>query len=55
MDGLRALVTIHVDDTRYAGDESAQEIWDALHQRLKFGTNIDKASGGWMAKVLWTV
>ena len=43
---LRALVTIHVDDTRYAGDESAQEIWDALHQRLKFGQHR-KATDGW--------
>ena len=43
---LRALVTIHVDDTRYAGDETSQEIWDALHQRLKFGQHR-KATDGW--------
>ena len=34
---LRAVVTIHVDDIRYAGDDTAQEIWDALHEKLKFG------------------
>ena len=43
---LRAAVTIHVDDTRYAGDETAQEIWDALHQKLKFGQHR-KATDGW--------
>ena len=43
---LRAMVTIHVDDTRYAGDETAQKIWDALHERLKFGQHR-KATDGW--------
>ena len=43
---LRAVVTIHVDDTRYAGDETAQEIWDALHERLKFGQHR-LATDGW--------
>ena len=42
---LRALVTIHVDDTRYAGDETSQEIWDALHQRLKFGQRRKATDG----------
>ena len=43
---LRALVTIHVDDTRYAGDESAQGLWDELHARLRFG-KLRKATEGW--------
>ena len=43
---LRALVTIHVDDTRYAGDETAKEIWDKLHERLKFGQHR-RARDGW--------
>ena len=43
---LRAIVTIHVDDARYAGDETAQEIWDALHERLKFGQHR-LATEGW--------
>ena len=43
---LRALVCIHVDDTRYAGDETAQELWDELHRRLKFGT-CRSAVEGW--------
>ena len=34
---LRAVVCIHVDDTRYTGDETAQQLWDELHRRLKFG------------------
>ena len=43
---LRAVVTIHVDDTRYAGDESAEEIWDKLHERLKF-VQHRRARDGW--------
>ena len=43
---LRALVTIHVDDTRYAGDASAQQLWDELHRRLQFG-KLRKATDGW--------
>ena len=43
---LRAMVCIHVDDTRYAGDETSQEIWDKLHQRLKFG-KLRRATEGW--------
>ena len=43
---LRAMVCIHVDDTRYAGDETSQEIWDKLHQKLKFG-KLRKATDGW--------
>ena len=31
------MASIHVDDTRFAGDETANEIWDQLRQRLKFG------------------
>jgi hypothetical protein len=43
---LRAVVCIHVDDTRYAGDSTAQELWDELHKRLKFGA-LRKATDGW--------
>ena len=44
---VRALASIHVDDTRYAGDETAQEIWDKLRGRLKFGKQR-KATDGWV-------
>ena len=44
---VRALASIHVDDTRYAGDETAQEIWDQLRMRLKFGKQR-KATDGWV-------
>ena len=43
---LRAVACIHVDDTRYAGDETAQAIWDKVHQRLRFG-KLRKATDGW--------
>ena len=43
---LRAMVCIHVDDTRYAGDETSTMIWDELHKRLKFG-KLRKATDGW--------
>ena len=43
---LRALVTIHVDDARYAGDGTSNEIWDELHKRLKFGQHR-RAVDGW--------
>ena len=43
---LRAVVCIHVDDTRYAGDETAAELWQALHQRLKFG-DLRRSTEGW--------
>ena len=43
---LRALVCIHVDDTRYAGDETSQQLWDDLHRRLKFGS-LRSATEGW--------
>ncbi|CAE7238450.1 TY4B-J, partial [Symbiodinium sp. CCMP2456] len=43
---LRAMASIHVDDTRYAGDESSQELWDQLHAKLKFG-KLRKATEGW--------
>ena len=43
---LRAVVCIHVDDTRYAGDDSAQQLWDQLHDRLKFGS-LRAATEGW--------
>ena len=43
---LRAMASIHVDDTRYAGDESSQVLWDALHQKLKFG-KLRRATEGW--------
>ena len=34
---LRALACIHVDDTRYCGDETGASIWEGLHAKLKFG------------------
>ena len=34
---LRALACIHVDDTRYCGDASSEEIWKQVHQCLNFG------------------
>ena len=43
---LRAMASIHVDDTRYAGDETADEIWDELRRRLKFGKHR-RAVDGW--------
>ena len=43
---LRAMVCIHVDDTRYAGDETAEALWSELHKRLKFG-KLRKATDGW--------
>ena len=39
---LRAMASIHVDDTRYAGDSSSQELWDQLHAKLK--TSVDVGS-----------
>ena len=44
---VRAMASIHVDDTRYAGDETAQVIWDQLRARLKFGKQR-KATDGWV-------
>ena len=44
---LRAVAAIHVDDARYGGDETASdELWEALHVRLKFG-KLCKATDGW--------
>ncbi|CAL1153094.1 unnamed protein product [Cladocopium goreaui] len=43
---LRALACIHVDDTRFCGDETSQEIWDKIHQKLKFG-ELRRATQGW--------
>ncbi|CAE7461836.1 unnamed protein product [Symbiodinium necroappetens] len=43
---LCAMASIHVDDTRYAGDESSSVIWDQLHEVLKFG-KLRKATEGW--------
>ena len=43
---LRAMASIHVDDTRYAGDETSKALWDMLHERLKFG-KMRKATDGW--------
>ena len=34
---MRALACIHVDDTRYCGDETSHVIWEGLHSKLKFG------------------
>ena len=44
---LRALACIHVDDTRFCGDESSQEIWDKIHKCLNFG-DLRKATDGWV-------
>eukprot|EP00435_Cladocopium_sp_Y103_P058267 s440_g20.t1 len=43
---LRALACIHVDDTRYAGDSTAEEIWRQVHERLRFG-KLRRATDGW--------
>ena len=43
---LRAMASIHVDDTRYAGDNTSQALWDLLHHCLKFG-KMRKATDGW--------
>ena len=43
---LRAMASIHVDDTRYAGDSTSQALWDGLHAKLKFG-KLRKATEGW--------
>ena len=43
---LRAMACIHVDDTRYAGDSTSWEIWDALHAKLNFGKKRS-AKDGW--------
>ncbi|CAE7921054.1 TY5A [Symbiodinium necroappetens] len=40
------MASIHVDDTRYAGDETSAVIWEQLHKRLKFGS-VRKATEGW--------
>ena len=42
---VRAMASIHVDDTRYAGDESSEVLWKELHALLKFGS-IRKATDG---------
>ena len=44
---LRALACIHVDDTRYCGDASSEEIWQQVHQCLNFG-EVRKATDGWV-------
>ncbi|CAE7743820.1 unnamed protein product [Symbiodinium sp. CCMP2456] len=44
--GVRAMASIHVDDTRYAGDETSGVLWEQLHARLKFG-EVRKATEGW--------
>ena len=43
---LRALASIHVDDTRYAGDSTSKVLWEQLHRRLKFGKHR-QATEGW--------
>ena len=43
---LRAMAGIHVDDTRVAGDETSQPVFDALRKKLTFGKNR-KATDGW--------
>ena len=44
---LRAMASIHVDDTRYAGDDTSGELWRELHKTLKFG-KLRKATDGWV-------
>ena len=44
--GLRAMASIHVDDTPYAGDETSDIPWEQLHKVLKFG-KFRKATDGW--------
>ena len=43
---LHGMAAIHVDDTRYAGAPTADDIWEQLHQRLNFGKKR-KATEGW--------
>ena len=43
---LHGMAAIHVDDTRYAGAPTADNIWEQLHQRLNFGKKR-KATEGW--------
>ncbi|CAE7712200.1 RE1 [Symbiodinium sp. CCMP2592] len=43
---LKAMASIHVDDTRFAGDDSSEVIWTKLHEALKFG-KLRKATEGW--------
>ena len=44
---LRALACIHVDDTRYCGYATSEEIWQKVHQCLNFG-EVRKATDGWV-------
>lgn len=44
---LRAVACIHVDDTRYCGDETSQCIWDQVHAALNFG-DYRKATDDWV-------
>ena len=44
---LRALACIHVDDTRYCGDSTSEEIWKQVHQQLNFG-DLRKATDAWV-------
>jgi len=44
---LRAVAAIHVDDTRMAGDDTAEEIWEALRKLLAFG-EWREADGTWI-------
>ena len=44
---LRALACIHVDDTRYCGDESSDEIWKKVHEKLNFG-DLRRSTDGWV-------
>ena len=44
---LRAVACIHVDDTRYCGDETSQELWNQVHAALNFG-DYRKATDGWV-------
>ena len=44
---LRAVACIHVDDTRYCGDETSQSTWDRVHAALNFG-DYRKATDDWV-------
>ena len=44
---LRAMASIHVDDTRYAGDDMSGELWRELRKTLRFG-KLRKATDGWV-------
>lgn len=42
----RCVACIHVDDTRYCGDKTSDEIWKKVDQKLNFG-KLRAATEGW--------